>query len=178
LAILKINREQKCRFFEAEKRIFNTDRYMYRYLSVAILAILLVSCAPKYYSAETPILEPKRELSRYNMEMTYGKNNMSGLLLFREDEKGEIIIHGSTLFGLTIFNFGIDGDDWKVYSCIEPLKDKRVQRLLENDFRKLFLPGGGGKNIESYPGGDGKGQRVVVVHKLFGVEMVFEEILD
>jgi len=155
------------------KREFVTG-YLRIFLSVGALLFLTISCAPKYYPAGTPVLESKRELSKYNMEMKYGKNNMSGLLLFRVDEKGEIVIHGSTLFGLTIFNFGIDGDEWKVYSCIEPLRGKRAQKLLERDFRKLFLPEGGGKNVKIYQTESGK--RVVIEHKLFGAEMAFEEI--
>ena len=149
-----------------------------RALITIFICLTICACSPKHYSAATPILEAKRELSKYNMEMNYGKNSFSGLLLFMENDKGEIIIHGSTLFGLTVFNFGLTEERWNIYSCIEPLKGKRVQKLLENDFRRLFLPGGKGKNIDIYPPEDGKGRQVVIRHKLLGIEMMFEEIVN
>ena len=164
--------------FGIRSRTFGICKHMRSFLIVIFLLILSASCAPKYYPAGIPVLESKRELSKYNMELRYGKNEMSGLLLFRTDEEGEIVIHGSTLFGLTIFSFGINGDKWKIYSCIDPLKGKKMQKLLEKDFRKLFLSGEGGKNIKSYPVENDDGKRVVVSHKLLGIEMVFKEIID
>ena len=143
------------------------------------LGIAIASCSPKNYSQGLyPVLESKSDLSRYNMEMKYGGNSMSGLLLFRTEKSGEIVIHGSTLFGMTMFNFGIDGDEWRVYSCIEPLKDKRIQKLLESDFRKLFTSHKKSRNIKIYPADSGRGEQVVVTHKLIGVKMYFEKIID
>lgn len=50
----------------------------------------------------------------------------------------EIRIVATTLFGMSLFDFGLRKDSMHVYNCIEPLKKKKALRILEKDFRLLF----------------------------------------
>lgn len=51
----------------------------------------------------------------------------------------EIRIVASTYFGLSLFDFSLRNDQFTVNSCIEPMKKEKVLKLLEMDFRRLFL---------------------------------------
>ena len=53
----------------------------------------------------------------------------------------EIRIVASTYFGLSLFDFSLHDDQFNVNSCIEPMKKEKVLKLLEMDFRRLFLNG-------------------------------------
>ena len=53
----------------------------------------------------------------------------------------EIRIVASTYFGLSLFDFSLRNDQFTVNSCIEPMKKEKVLKLLEMDFRRLFLSG-------------------------------------
>ena len=51
----------------------------------------------------------------------------------------EIRILASTYFGLSLFDFSLRGDSLHVNSCIEPMQKEKVLKLLEMDFKHLFL---------------------------------------
>lgn len=53
----------------------------------------------------------------------------------------EIRIVASTYFGLSLFDFSLRNDQFTVNSCIEPMKKENVLKLLEMEFRRLFLSG-------------------------------------
>lgn len=52
----------------------------------------------------------------------------------------EIRLLFSTYFGLSIFDFSLRGDSLHVNSCVEPMRKKKILRILEQDFKQVFLP--------------------------------------
>lgn len=78
---------------------------------------------------------------KYNMQLDIMKHHFSGLLIVRKLPDDEIRILASTYFGLSLFDFSILGDEFRVNSCVEPMRKKKILRLLETDFKNLLLRG-------------------------------------
>ena len=78
---------------------------------------------------------------KYNIQLDFMKHHMSGMLIVRRMPDNEIRIVASTYFGLSLFDFSLRNDQFTVNSCIEPMKKEKVLKLLEMDFRRLFLSG-------------------------------------
>ncbi len=75
------------------------------------------------------------------IQLDFMKHHMSGMLIVRRMPDNEIRIVASTYFGLSLFDFSLHDDQFNVNSCIEPMKKEKVLKLLEMDFRRLFLNG-------------------------------------
>lgn len=114
----------------------------FRYVSLLLLAVLLVSCSGKQYpSRSTAAIVPVDEqVQKLGLQLDFGKTHLSGMLVVRKMEDGELRIIGTSHFGLSFFDFGLKSDTMQVYSCIEPMRKKQILSLLENDFKLLFLP--------------------------------------
>ncbi len=112
-------------------------------LFAGLLGILLCmsSCASKV--AQSPKLPPMVEVrvtsERYNMQLDFMKHHFSGMLIVRQLPGNEIRILATTYFGLSLFDFSLHGETFTVNSCIEPMKKEKVLKLLEGDFKNLFL---------------------------------------
>ena len=91
-----------------------------------------------------PIIRASEFSQKYNMQLDFMKHHFSGLLIVKELPDHEIRILASTYFGLSLFDFSLRENEFHVNSCIEPMKKKKILRLLETDFKNLFL---NGKNI-------------------------------
>jgi hypothetical protein len=109
---------------------------------------MLVSCAPRISSGvkgdvpPLPIaLTEGQPSQKYNFQLDFLKHHFSGLLMARRMSAGEIRIVMSTYFGLTLFDVSFVGAEFRVNNCVEPLRRKKMLKLLEADFRRLFLPG-------------------------------------
>lgn len=61
------------------------------------------------------------------------------MLIVRQMPDNEIRILGSTYFGLSLFDFSLHCDTFIVNSCIEPMRKKKMLKILETDFKNLFL---------------------------------------
>lgn len=85
-----------------------------------------------------PLLDVSSGLHRYNMTVDIKKNHFSGLLLIKQMEQGIYRILFSTHFGLSVFDFELNGDSLQVHQCIEPLRKKRLLNLLHKDFSTLL----------------------------------------
>ncbi len=86
-----------------------------------------------------PLLNVDSEMQKFNMQLSFKKQSFSGMLIVQRKANDEIRIVASTFFGPTLFDFGLKDEQFTVYSCVEPLRNKRVIMLFENDFKKLFL---------------------------------------
>ena len=105
-----------------------------RFVSLTALLFLWIqiqtSCSPRM-SGEGSTVPPAIELTqgessqKYNIQLDFMKHHMSGMLIVRRMPDNEIRIVASTYFGLSI----------------EPMKKEKVLKLLEMDFRRLFLSG-------------------------------------
>jgi len=92
-------------------------------------------CAPRYRT------NTRRKLAKIQYQLDFMKHHMSGMLIVRRMPDNEIRIVASTYFGLSLFDFSLRNDQFTVNSCIEPMKKEKVLKLLEMDFRRLFLSG-------------------------------------
>jgi len=90
--------------------------------------------------------------------MDFMKHHASGMLIVRRMPDDEIRIVASTCFGLSLFDFSLRGDRFTVNSCIEPLKREKALKLLEMDFKRLFMSG---KGIRAKRNKDGTAQRII-----------------
>lgn len=88
-----------------------------------------------------PIICAKEYSQKYNMQLDFMKHHFSGLLIVRKLPENEIRILASTYFGLSLFDLSLRGDEFHVNSCIEPMKKKKILKLLETDFKNLFSNG-------------------------------------
>ena len=121
-----------------------------RFVSLMVLLFLWIqiqtSCSPRM-SGEGSTVLPAIELTqgessqKYNIQLDFMKHHMSGMLIVRRMPDNEIRIVASTYFGLSLFDFSLHDDQFNVNSCIEPMKKEKVLKLLEMDFRRLFLNG-------------------------------------
>lgn len=121
-----------------------------RYASLSALLFLLMqfqtSCSPRI-SGEGGLVPPAIELSeeegsqKYNIQLDFMKHHFSGMLMVRRMPDNEIRILASTYFGLSLFDFSLCGEQFKVNSCVAPMQKENVLKLLEMDFKQLFLNG-------------------------------------
>ena len=88
-----------------------------------------------------PVIElaKGKDSQKYNIQLDFMKHHMSGMLIVRRMTDNEIRIIASTYFGLSLFDFSLREDTFCVNSCIEPMQKEKVLKLLEMDFRHLFL---------------------------------------
>lgn len=123
-----------------------------RYASLSVPLFLLMqfqtSCSPRI-SGEGSLVPPAIELSakegsqKYNIQLDFMKHHFSGMLIVRRMPDNEIRILASTYFGLSLFDFSLCGEQFKVNSCVAPMQKENVLKLLEMDFKQLFLKGKG-----------------------------------
>ena len=114
-------------------------------LTSVYLALLLAlsSCSSKTMPVgldNPPLLSVGSEMQKFNMQLNFRKKNFSGMLIVQQKADSEIRIVASTIFGPTLFDFGLKNEIFTVHSCVEPLRNKKVLQLFENDFKKLLLP--------------------------------------
>lgn len=144
-------------------------------LFVSLLAALLLStsCSPRI-SGEGTSLPPVIELAegsesqKYNIQLDFMKHHFSGMLIVRRMSGNEIRILAATHFGLSLFDFSLRGETFSVNSCIEPMKKEKILKLLEMDFKHLFLNGKNlrirttkDRSIEKRTSGKGFGKSVI-----------------
>lgn len=129
---------------------------MIRYLSYVSFFILLcyttISCSKSTYASriESPsIVAVGTNVNKYNLNLNFGKKHFNGMIAVRQMDSKEIRIIGYTTFGLSLFDFGIVYETFIIHNCIEPMRNKKLLNILENDFKLLFLPNRDVKKIES-----------------------------
>lgn len=135
-------------------------------------------------------------MQKLNMQLSFKKQSFSGMLIVQEKADSEIRIVAATFFGPTLFDFGLKDGQFNVYSCIEPLRNKRVIQLFESDFKKLFLPNQKFRKIKSseefvekisgknfgksafriYKSHDKDLKKIIVNHPWIGVSINFERL--
>lgn len=150
-----------------------------RFVSLSVLFFLMIqfqtSCSPRI-SGEGSTVPPAIKLAtgegsqKYNIQLDFMKHHFSGMLIVRRMPENEIRILASTYFGLSLFDFSLRGKDFLVNSCIVPMQKEKVLKLLEMDFRHLFLSGKGirvrtakGGVIQKRTSGKGFGKSIVSI---------------
>lgn len=112
-------------------------------ISFFVFLSLLVSCSPKTYppkANEYPIITVDKEVQKFNLKLDFMRKHFSGILAVRKMDNEEIRIIAATPFGLSLFDFGLkENEEWTVYSCIEPMRKEKFLKILERDFKLLFL---------------------------------------
>lgn len=78
------------------------------------------------------------ELAQFNMAIDFRDKHFSGLLLVKQTAKDTYRILFGSHFGLSIFDFELTPDTFIVHSCVEPLRKKRLLKLLSSDFSTLL----------------------------------------
>lgn len=124
----------------------------FQFISLLLLLFLtFAACSRNSYPLKTgdiPIIPVGNEVQKYHLTLDFAGKHFSGMLIAKMMDNEEIRIIASTMFGLNLFDFGLKGEEWRIYSCIEPMRKKRVLKLFETDFKLLFLPGRSMKKIE------------------------------
>lgn len=120
-------------------------RRFLKYANLLLLAGLLVlsSCAshPKKGQSLVPeIITTGHVTRKFNLQLDFGKNHFSGMLIARRMDSGEVRLLFTTHFGLSVFDFSLHPDSMVVNSIVEPMRKKKVLNLLEKDFRLIFEP--------------------------------------
>lgn len=117
-------------------------RQSLRYASWLLLLFILLSCSHRVTGEATalpPILQAEAQSQKYNLQLDFMKHHFSGMLIVRQMPDNEIRILGSTYFGLSLFDFSLHRDTFIVNSCMEPMRKKKMLKILETDFKNLFL---------------------------------------
>lgn len=115
------------------------------FANLILVLFLLTSCASSKKTERNaamhavPIIRAEEHSQKYNMQLDFMKHHFSGLLVIRKLPDNEIRILASTYFGLSLFDFSLHEGEFRVNSCIEPMKKKKMLQLLEMDFKNLFL---------------------------------------
>lgn len=113
------------------------------WFAFSVLLLFTGSCSQRISAEATmlpPIIETDSASQKYNMQLDFMKHHFSGMLIVRRMPNEEIRILATTYFGLSLFDFALRGETFEVKSCIEPMKKEKILKLLEADFRQLFLP--------------------------------------
>ena len=118
----------------------------------------------------TPIICAEEYSQKYNMQLDFMKHHLSGMLIVRRMPENEIRILASTYFGLSLFDFSLRGENFLVNSCVAPMQKEKVLKLLEMDFKHLFLSSKGIRvrtskdgAIEKRTSGKGFGKSIVSI---------------
>lgn len=104
--------------------------------------LFLFSCSHKISKSRRalpPIIKAHTASQKYNMQLDFMKHHLSGMLIVRRMPDGDIRFLATTYFGLSIFDFSLQGETFKMNSCIEPMRKEKILRLLESDLKNLFL---------------------------------------
>ncbi|NCC09478.1 MAG: hypothetical protein EOM31_03070 [Bacteroidia bacterium] len=113
------------------------------WLAILLLCTsLLPACSPKISQPVTPLppmLTVGEETQKYNLQLDFMRHHFSGLLVVRQTAPKKFRLLGTTYFGLSLFDFELNPTTLQVNSCIEPLHKKNLLRLLERDFKNIFL---------------------------------------
>jgi hypothetical protein len=151
-------------------------RFFFQILISIILALVLTSCgATKGLRTEDkrvvqrselyPVIDTQGEKKEawFNISIQFYKNENSGQLLVKQTSDSVTRVLFTTPFGFKIFDFAISPHDFKVLSCIDPLKKKKTLRIFEKDFRLMFCPYTGHDALKIYYS---KNDTAIVVYKL------------
>lgn len=114
----------------------------FRFVSLVCIVTILFSCSPKIGQGIKflpPIVKADAVVQKYNIQMDFMKHHLSGILVVKNMGDNEIRLLSTTYFGPSLFDVSIQGDSLRVNSCIEPMRKKSLLRLLEGDFKSIFL---------------------------------------
>lgn len=110
-------------------------------LAGLVLAMLSLSgCGARRQAWYPPIIETDSLARRYHLQLDLRKTHTSGLMIVQRAEPQAIRLVCMSYFGLSLFDFTLTDSTLVVHQCIEPMRHKRLLRLLERDLRHLFMP--------------------------------------
>lgn len=115
------------------------------FLSLLLVCCLASSCSKSLYQpvqekhGNGAIILVDSLVQKYELKFDFHRTHLSTIVAVRKVDSSEIRIIGASPFGLSLFDFGLREDSLHVYSCIEPLKKRRLLKILEDDFSTIFL---------------------------------------
>ena len=116
-------------------------RQSLRYASWLLLLFILLSCSHRVTGEATalpPILQAEAQSQKYNLQLDFMKHHSAECSL---SAKCPITKSVSWLYLLwpQLFDFSLHRDTFIVNSCMEPMRKKKMLKILETDFKNLFL---------------------------------------
>lgn len=86
-----------------------------------------------------PVIDKnEKRTAWFNIAIQFFKNEQSGQLLVKQTNDTTTRVLFTTPVGFKIFDFAITPHDFKVIACIDPLKKKKILRIMDKDFRLMF----------------------------------------
>jgi hypothetical protein len=75
----------------------------------------------------------------FNMQIDFRKNHFSGMLLVKSTGEDRYRTVFTSHFGMSVFDFEVGKDSFRVNYCLEALHKKRLLQILEADFNILLF---------------------------------------
>jgi len=131
------------------KKIFRYSIFNIRYS--LFLFFILFSCSNPYKNLPKTELQPNQiqeipyalpfseNTFIYKTDITFYKNDISGLLIIKKTGENIYRIALTTQFGLKIFDFELNNGKLKVEYCVEYLNKNLILKTFESDFNLLLL---------------------------------------
>lgn len=144
-----MNKEHRTPNSERNKHHRNSI-FKIRY-SILLILLFLVSCSGSYknlskteYSSDQikniPYALPLSEKTLiYKTDISFYKNDISGLLIIKKTDENIYRIALTTQFGLKIFDFELNHGTLIVKYCVESLNKKVIINTFQDDFNLLLM---------------------------------------
>jgi hypothetical protein len=115
----------------------------------------------------------------FNMQIDFGKNHFSGILLVKSTGKDRYRTVFTSHFGMSVFDFEVDSDSFRVNYCLEALHKKRFLQILEADFSALLFlnPETDGSLSDIYVNDAASGLEVIKAGKYYYLKNKVSETL-
>jgi len=102
------------------------------------IAVIILLLTTNIALAQQPLIDASQQSRKFNMQFDVKKNHLSGMLISRKMPDGNVRLVATSYFGMSIFDFTL-ADTMVVNQCIDPLKRRSVLKLIERDFKPVFV---------------------------------------
>lgn len=99
--------------------------------------LILIVCFSAGYGAAQPVFTPNKT-DKYNIQIDARGSHLSGMLIARPTNDGPRTVVASYI-GPTLFDYTLTADSLRVNSSAAPLRRKKLEQLLDNDLRIVFI---------------------------------------
>jgi len=99
--------------------------------------LILIVCFSAVCTSAQPVFTPNKT-DKYNIQIDARGSHLSGMLIARPTNDGPRAVVASYI-GLTLFDYTLTADSLRVNSSVAPLRRKKLEQLLDNDLRIIFV---------------------------------------
>ncbi|MBR5958492.1 MAG: hypothetical protein IKZ99_09020 [Salinivirgaceae bacterium] len=99
--------------------------------------LILIICFSAVYCAAQPVFTPNKT-DKYNIQIDARGSHLSGMLIARPTNDGPRTVVASYI-GPTLFDYTLTADSLRVNTSAAPLRRKKLEQLLDNDLRIVFI---------------------------------------